>query len=121
MDAVELFVWLDLPLSVTLPRLVQRCLVRALARVPCCNGNYESLRRTFLSRDSILLWALTTHRRRKRQLTEELAGRAHVRLRSPRAVEAWVRKVASATQGRRVTRKPARPRAPTGGGSRRRS
>ena len=86
-DAVELFVWLDLPLNVTLPRLLSRCLVRAFKRVPCCNGNTESLRGTLFSKESLLLWALTTHQRRKRQLAQELAGRPHVRLRSARAVE----------------------------------
>ena len=91
MDAVQLFVWLDLPLNVTLPRLLSRCAARAIKRVPCCNGNYESLRGTLLSKESLLLWALTTHQRRKRQLTAELSSRTHVRLRSPRAIEAWVR------------------------------
>ena len=91
MDAVQLFVWLDLPLNVTLPRLLSRCAVRSLKRVPCCNGNYESLWRTLFDKESILLWALTTHQRRKRQLTAELSGRTHVRLRSPRAIEAWVK------------------------------
>lgn len=98
-DEVELFVWLDLPLNVTLPRLLSRCLVRALKRVPCCNGNTESLRGTLFSKESLLLWALTTHQRRKRQLTAELAGRVHVRLRSPRAVAAWVKAAVGATAG----------------------
>lgn len=109
MGAVDLFVWLDLPLNVTFPRLVSRCLVRALKRVPCCNGNRESLRLTFCDKESILLWALSMHRRRKRQLTEELAGRHHVRLRSPRAVEAWVRRVVDSSSarlpGRRVLKR----------------
>ena len=97
MGAVDLFVWLDLPLNVTFPRLLARCVVRAVKRVPCCNGNHESLGLTFLDRESILLWALTTGRRRRRQLTKDLAGRPHVRLRSARAVEAWARATIAAT------------------------
>ncbi len=92
LDAVELFVWLDLPLRVTFPRLFRRCVVRAFKRVPCCNGNYESLRRTFLDRESILLWALQTDGRRRRELTKQLADRPHVRLGSPRAVDAWMKR-----------------------------
>lgn len=93
MMEVDLFVWLDLPLNVTFPRLIQRCLVRSFKRVPCCNGNYESLVRSLFDRESILLWALSTHQRRKRQLRGDLAGRPHVRLTSARAVEAWIRSI----------------------------
>lgn len=96
LDAVDLFVWLDLRLATTLPRLLRRCLVRALRREPCCNGNYESLRMTFLSKDSLLLWALTTDARRRRQLTRQLRRRPHVRLRSQAAIEAWLRRGAGA-------------------------
>jgi adenylate kinase family enzyme len=100
--AVALFVWLDLPLAVTFPRLVRRCIVRAARRVPCCNGNRETLRRAFLDRESVLLWALQTHVRRRRQLTEELAGRPHVRLRCAAAVERWTRGAVAATRLSRV-------------------
>jgi len=95
MDAVDLFLWLDLPLNVTFPRLLRRCTVRSLKREPCCNGNYESPWRTLFDKESILLWALTTHQRRKRKLRSDLAGRPHVRLADPRAVEAWMRRVAA--------------------------
>jgi adenylate kinase family enzyme len=87
---VGLFVWLDLPLTVAFPRLLRRSLVRALHGVPCCNGNRESLRRTFLHRESILLWALTTDRRRRRELQAELAPLPHVRLRHPQAIRRWL-------------------------------
>ncbi|MFQ5844202.1 MAG: adenylate kinase, partial [Planctomycetota bacterium] len=90
LDEVDLFVWLDLPLTVTFPRLVRRCFVRSWRRQSCCNGNVETLRGAFLHPDSILLWALTSHRRHQRQLTEELARRPHVRLRSRREVARWL-------------------------------
>ena len=90
MDRVQLFVWLDLPLSVTFPRLVRRGVHRSIRRVPCCNGNYETLRRTFFHPDSLLWWALTSDRPRRRRLTRELRLRPHVRLRSQRAIDRWL-------------------------------
>jgi adenylate kinase family enzyme len=82
----DLVVWLDLPFTTTFPRLVGRTFRRWARKETCCNGNRESLRTTFLSRESVLRWAITTHRRTRRKLTEELASRPHVRLRSRREV-----------------------------------
>ncbi len=90
MASADLTVWLDLPFRVTFWRLLVRTLLRSLRGTPCCNGNRESLSRALFHRDSILLWAITTHRRRRRQLAEDLAGRAHVRLRSQREVGRWL-------------------------------
>ncbi len=90
MARADLTVWLDLPFRVTFRRLLVRTLSRSIRGTPCCNGNRESLARAFLHRDSILLWAITTHRRRRRQLEEDLSGRPHVRLRTPREVRAWL-------------------------------
>ena len=89
--SADLVVWLDLPLSVTLPRLVLRCLDRGLRRVPCCNGNYESLLHTLRPKDSILWWALTTDRRRRAEFGREFASAPLVRLRHPGAVRRWLR------------------------------
>lgn len=86
LDRVELSVWLDLPFPLTFSRLVRRTARRWLLREPCCNGNQERLRVTLGSRESILWWAITTHRRRRRELAADLAGRPHVRLRAPSEV-----------------------------------
>lgn len=94
-DLVDLFVWLDLPLTVTWPRLLRRALTRSLLRRPCCNGNYESLWRTFFDRESLLLYALQTHTRRRTGLERELGARPHVRLRTPGAVAQWMRKISA--------------------------
>ena len=40
------------------------------------NGNRESFRRTFLSRDSILVWVITSYRRRRRDYATLKAGGA---------------------------------------------
>lgn len=84
-------VWLDLPLRITLPRLLHRSLRRAAFRVPCCNGNYETFRQVFASRESILLWALQADRKRARNLAREVTPLPHARLRTPREVRRWMR------------------------------
>ena len=52
----ELVIWLDLPRYVVVWRSIVRSIQRTLKQTPVCNGNYESFRRSFLQRDSIILW-----------------------------------------------------------------
>jgi adenylate kinase family enzyme len=79
-------VWLDLPLPVVFGRALRRTLRRVLRREVLFAGNVEDVRRAFLSRDSILLWVLTTYGRRRRSFEARMlegGGVAWVRLRSP--------------------------------------
>jgi adenylate kinase family enzyme len=91
----DTLVWLDLPLPLVMWRLLWRTLRRIVTRENLWGtGNRESLRRTLLSRDSILLWALRTHGRNRRRFSEECAnfaaGRTVIRLRSARDVERFI-------------------------------
>ncbi|MCK4314185.1 MAG: adenylate kinase [Anaerolineae bacterium] len=60
-------VWLDYTLPVIMWQLVRRTLRRSLTREELWGGNRESLRMALFSRESILLWALQTYRRRRRE------------------------------------------------------
>jgi len=60
-------VWLDLPLRTVLWQVVRRSVVRAWRKTPVCGGNHETMRHSFLSRESIILWVLTSHRQRRRK------------------------------------------------------
>jgi adenylate kinase family enzyme len=93
-DRADLIVWIDLPLRVTLWRLVRRCLRRALRREECCNGNHETLRQSFFSSESILLYAWRTRNLRHVIYRHMLRQRPHVRLRSPREVAGWLEALA---------------------------
>ncbi|OQY23050.1 MAG: adenylate kinase [Anaerolineaceae bacterium 4572_32.1] len=91
-------VWLDYALPLIMGRLLWRTLHRVVAREELWGGNRESLRTTFFSRDSILLWALQTYRRRRREYPALLARPEHahltlVRLRSPQETADWLRHV----------------------------
>lgn len=56
-------VWLNMGRMTVFSRVLKRTLRRCLMREKLWAGNTESLRKAFLSRDSILLWSLTTHGR----------------------------------------------------------
>jgi adenylate kinase family enzyme len=58
-------VWLNFARSTVMSRVLARTIRRLLLRTPICNGNRESLRMAFLSRDSILLYAFTTFTRNR--------------------------------------------------------
>lgn len=63
----DTIVWLDYALPVIMWRLLRRTLRRIVTRQELWGGNRESFRTQFLSRDSLLLWALQTYRRRRRE------------------------------------------------------
>ena len=73
-------VWLNYGLARVLWRGLRRTLARCLFGVVLYHGNRESLRRSFASRESILLWIVTTFHRRRRDFDAlRASGRfAHV-------------------------------------------
>ena len=87
-------VWLRLPFHVVYWRLLTRTIVRSWRREELWNGNRESFRLAFFSRDSILLWGISHWRDHHKHFERDLARYAHtddVRiLRSPREVDALV-------------------------------
>ena len=90
--AADTLVWFDLPFPLVMWRLLWRTIRRALTREELWGtGNRETLRNAFLSRHSILLWAIKTHRKNRARFaldTESLGtGKTVVRLQDSRAVE----------------------------------
>jgi len=76
-------------------RLLRRTVKRAVTREELWGtGNRETLSNAFLSRNSILLYALKTHGRNRERFAKEcdalLTGLRVVRLRSQRDVERFV-------------------------------
>ena len=95
---IELLIWLDLPLPFVLLRLLRRSLRRSLRGESCCNGNRESLRRLFFHRDSVVLYMLSTWSSHRRAYFRDAARLPHVRLRSARAVERFLRAASTTRQ-----------------------
>ncbi|MEU6073965.1 AAA family ATPase [Micromonospora sp. NPDC047074] len=87
-------IWLDIPLRVILPRLARRSLSRILRGTELWSGNREGWS-ALLGRNSVLLWAVRSHRRHQRELPERLAalagtGTRVVRLRSSAEADRWL-------------------------------
>lgn len=89
-------VWLNYSLPVNLWRGLKRTIHRCITRQELWHGNRESLTRSFMSRESILVWILTTHGRRRRELQalRDSAEFAHLtwhEFRHPGEAESWLR------------------------------
>ena len=88
-------IWLDYSLRVVITRVIRRTFVRAFSRTELWNGNRERLSNGLFARDSIVLWALQTHRRNHRRYSElttspEYAHLTIVHHRSPQATQRWL-------------------------------
>jgi adenylate kinase family enzyme len=85
-ERADLVVALDFARLTSFSRLLRRTLHRMIDGTEVCNGNRESFREIFLARDSILLWHVTSFRRKRAEMrTWEAAdfGPRVIRLRRP--------------------------------------
>jgi adenylate kinase family enzyme len=93
LERADMVLWLDHPFALVFGRLLWRTLTRIIKRQPVCNGNFETWANAFTSKDSILLWALRTHWRRRQSLPPVLAQYPQLRLvhfTHPRQVQHWL-------------------------------
>lgn len=91
----DTIIWLNYRFSLVLYRALKRTITRLINREKVCNGNVESFRQSFFSRDSILLWVLHTYARNKRNYTTilrqpEYAGHRVIELNSPKQTQNFV-------------------------------
>jgi adenylate kinase family enzyme len=91
----DTIVWLDYSLLIIMTRLLWRTFERGLTQQELWSGNKETLQKAFLSRDSILLWALQTYSRRRKEYPilfaqPEYSHLKFVQLRSPKAANDWL-------------------------------
>ena len=89
-------IWLNYSFPVVFGRALGRTFRRILLREQLYNENRESLRNTFMSRDSILWWVITTFRWRRKQYRALFSGGTFpglslTELRRPREAEQLVR------------------------------
>lgn len=88
-------IWLDPPWLLTFLRVLARTIRRASSHAELFNGNRETLREAFFSRESILLFAIRTARGRRRVGEERLARPEYAHLkrhhfRSQAAADRWL-------------------------------
>jgi adenylate kinase family enzyme len=94
----DTLVWLDYPFPIIFWRLITRTLRRVITREVLWNGNHETWKGAFFSRDSLFLWAIQSHARRRKSTPQRLQDPAYqhltvIRLRSPRATRAWLKQI----------------------------
>jgi len=95
LERADTVVWLDLPLTLTMVRLLRRTFVRLVKREELwAVGNRESLRGAFWGSESLFGFALRSRRTNRATLPVLYAAHPHaelVHLRSARAVDAYLR------------------------------
>ncbi len=90
-DEADLIVWLDLPISVKVPRVLRRTMHRLRKDVELWNGNRETWRDLFAGRNSVFYWAFRGHVRHRRQWPKRFdADSRLVRLRSQEEAVRWL-------------------------------
>lgn len=79
----DTLVWLDLPRSVVMPRIIRRTLKRMFTRQELWNGNRESPANlvSLNPEKNIILWSWTSHDKYRERYEEALAGPETVHLR----------------------------------------
>ena len=91
----DTLVWLDYSLPLAFTRLLRRTITRIIRREVLYNGNTESIRNTFFSRNSLLLYLFQSYPRLRATYPgllarPEFSHLTVIRLKNPRETEAWV-------------------------------
>jgi adenylate kinase family enzyme len=91
-------VWLNYSFPRTFYRAINRTTCRIVTGERVCSGNQETFRQSFMSRDSILLWVLTTYFEKRRRYTkllreDDLREKEIFVFRHPKESEEFLRQV----------------------------
>jgi adenylate kinase family enzyme len=96
LSSADLVVWLDLPLIIWVPRLARRTWRRLRGQEQLWNENRESLSTAVLGWNSLFVYALRSHFRRRREWPRSLGRYPLIRLRTPAEVERFLDQAAPA-------------------------
>ena len=94
----DTIIFLDYALPLILWRLFQRSIQRSIGGEELWNGNRETIRAQFFSRDSLFLWALKTYKRNRWQVPKTLMQLEYhhlllVHLRTPGQARLWLESI----------------------------
>ena len=95
-ERADTLVWLDYPLRLTLWRLFRRTVTRIITQEDLWQtGNRETWQKQFLSRESLFIWAVRSHRRHAKQFPELLKQGEYAHLKvhrfyKPSEAENWL-------------------------------
>ncbi len=91
----DTIVWLDYSFAIVMRQILQRTIRRVVLQEECCNGNRETFQKSFLSSDSMIVWAARTYQKNRRQYATlfqkpEFEYLKKVRLTSPNMAQRWL-------------------------------
>lgn len=94
----NIVIWLDYTRSIVMWRVFKRSVLRILKNEKLWAGNKESLRKTFFSKDSIILWAWNTYDLRRQQYEEliknsEFKNLKIIRFQHPSEAEKFIKSI----------------------------
>lgn len=94
---VDHVIWIDYPFSRTAYQAIKRALIRSMTKTELWNktGNVETFRKSFFSRDSVILWTLKTYNRNRVRYKEMFNDPKYshiefVRLTSPKMAKTFI-------------------------------
>ncbi|MDN3650708.1 adenylate kinase [Reinekea marina] len=97
---VDTVIWIDLPFFTSFSQLLKRTILRSVSKKELWpgTGNRESIKKSFFSTDSILVWFLKTYWKNKKRYTKlEQIGKEQnfefIRLGSRKEIEQFLREV----------------------------
>ena len=93
-------IWLNYSFPLVLWRVLRRTITRNISRQVLYSGNRESLRMAFLSRESIILWVISTYNRHRREFpalfqSQEFRHLNVIEFRKRREADAFLRSLQS--------------------------
>lgn len=94
---VDTVIWVDYSFPRTVYQAVKRAFIRSLTKQElwCKSGNVETFRKSFFSRDSVILWTLKTYKSNRKRYGEMFADPKFkhinfVRVTSPKMAKAYI-------------------------------
>ncbi|MGP5516510.1 AAA family ATPase [Psychrobacter alimentarius] len=94
---VDHVIWIDYPFSRTIYQAIKRAFIRSITKTELWDktGNVETFRKSFFSRDSIIIWTLKTYKRNHIRYMEMLNDPKYnhiefVRLTSPKMAKKFI-------------------------------
>jgi adenylate kinase family enzyme len=94
----DTIIWLDYPIWINYWRMLRRTFQRTFGREVLWNGNRESFREQFLSKESLFVYIHQTYRQRRQKYLALMQNNAYphltwIRHQSPRETKHWLKQL----------------------------
>jgi adenylate kinase family enzyme len=91
----DYIIWLDYSIFRCLAQSFMRSIRRIIKKEPCCNGNFETFKQLFFSKNSIIAWVLTSYNKRRdfynMLFVKDIQEKTFLRFSSPKETNIWLK------------------------------